>query len=137
MSLVSCQSSSSMLVMGTSMPFVRVCTISSEINYIIPFHRPTLLNPIPLPRRHPILTPLPLKEKNWIMNSPFINGTVLKPSTMTLPLPNTSTPLPLQHEMRLGQNIPSHWPLIKQINQRVSNLEWTSSTATYKARTYQ
>ena len=137
MSLVSCQSSSSMLVMGTSMPFVRVCTISSEINYIIPFHRPTLLNPLPLLRRHPILAPLPLKEKNWIMNSPFINGTVLKPSTMTLPLPNPATPLLRQHEMWLGQNIPSRRPLIKQINKRAFKLEWTSCNVTDKAKTYQ
>ena len=71
------------------------------------------------------------------MKSPFIRGSVPKPETTTLPLPNPATPLLRQNEMWLGQNIPRHQPLIKQRNQQAFNLEWTSCTAMGKEKTYQ
>ena len=99
---------------------------------MITFHQPTIFNPGLLPQHHPILTSFSFKENTWMMKSPFISVTVPKPATKTLPLPNPATPLLGQQEMWLGQKIPSHRPIIKQINHQAFNLGWTSCTTTDK-----
>ena len=121
-----------MLAMGNSMPFVRVGTSFWETKCIMPFHQPTRVNPRPLPLHHPILTLFPFKEKNYMMKRIFISGTVPKSATTTLPLTNPAILLLRQHEIWLGQKIPSHRPIIKQSNHQAFNLECTSCTTTDK-----